>query len=259
MQDRILALSGIHNFRDYGGYRVRAGALRRGMLWRSGHHCGASAGDLEAVHALGIATVIDLRGDSERAAYPCLRHDQFSGDVLFHPGETAGGHGRAAHEEGDAIRTAEDARAMMRRLYRSLPFRPALVGSLRLYFEALATRDGASLLHCVAGKDRTGIAAALLHSLLGVARDDVLADYMLTATTGDQDARIAALTRVVKGDFGAGMDDAALRVVTGVSPEFLEAALDAIAERHGSIAAYAAAMLDVDADRIGAIEARLVA
>ena len=86
MQDRVLPLSGIHNFRDYGGYRARKGTLRTGHLWRSGHHFGATPEDLDAVHHIGIARVIDLRGDSERAQFPCLRHEQWAGQVVFHPG-----------------------------------------------------------------------------------------------------------------------------------------------------------------------------
>jgi hypothetical protein len=74
---RVIEFDGIYNFRDYGGYRARAGQLVRGRLWRSGQHAGASPADLARVRDLGIATVIDLRGDSERAAFPCLRHDDF--------------------------------------------------------------------------------------------------------------------------------------------------------------------------------------
>ena len=77
MNDRILPLEGIRNFRDYGGYAGAEGArVMRGMLWRSGHHCEATAADLEKVHALGLAAVIDLRGDSRakpRASQAQLR------------------------------------------------------------------------------------------------------------------------------------------------------------------------------------------
>jgi protein tyrosine/serine phosphatase len=152
---RVLPMQGIHNFRDYGGYRARGGAIRQGVLWRSGQHGDATADDLDAVHRLGIATVIDLRGDSEREACPCLRHPEFEGHVLFHPGETASAHGRAAHEEAaEQVRTAADAHAAMTRLYETLPFRPVLVGTYRLYLRALVDRDGAAC--CIAWRARTG-------------------------------------------------------------------------------------------------------
>ena len=188
---RVIELAGIHNFRDYGGYGARAGRLRRGMLWRSGQHGEATPEDLDVVHGLRIATVIDLRGDSERRGSPCLRHDEWGGEVLFHPGETASEAGRAVHEEmARGVRTEGDARLAMLRLYETLPFRPVLVGTYRLYMKALAERESPSLLHCLAGKDRTGLAAALVHNLLGVHHDDVMADYLLTNTAGNAEARI---------------------------------------------------------------------
>ena len=147
--DRVLHFEGIHNFRDYGGYHARAGRLARGRLWRSGQHAGATAADLARVRDLGIATVIDLRGDSERAAYPCLRHADFAGEVLFEPGETASMQGQAAHAEAaDRIRTPADARDRMIRLYQGMPFRGVLTATFALYGRALATQATPSLLHC---------------------------------------------------------------------------------------------------------------
>lgn len=254
--DRVLDFSGIHNFRDYGGYRARAGQLKRGLLWRSGQHAGATPEDLAKVRDLNIATVIDLRGDSERASFPCLRHEDFAGEVLLHPGETASLHGQAAHAEGaDRIRSADDARAQMVRLYQGMAFRPVLVETYRLYFAALAERAGASLLHCLAGKDRTGLGAALVHHLLGVHPDDVMADYLLTNHAGDVAARIASQGQALSD---MGLSDEAMRVVLGVEPLFLDTAFAAIRERHGSIEAYAETALGAGPAVVAAIEARLV-
>ncbi|WP_338465901.1 tyrosine-protein phosphatase [Novosphingobium sp. ZN18A2] len=258
--ERVIPMEGIHNFRDYGGYRARSGILRRGTLWRSGHHSEATPDDLERVHTLDIATVIDLRGDSERALNPCLRHEDFSGDVLFHPGETAGSSGQAAHEEAAReVQTAADAHAAMVRLYESMPWRPVLVGTYRLMFDALANRDGASLLHCLAGKDRTGLGAALVHNLLGVHPDDAMADYLLTNSAGNIEARIGAGARHVRAGFGPEMDEDAIRTLMSVHPEYLETALARIRERHGSVEAYAAEVLGVDPALLERIEARLIA
>jgi len=259
MENRVLSLDGIHNFRDYGGYPARGGRLRGGTLWRSGQHSGASAQDLEAVNRLGIATVIDLRGDSERAAFPCLRHDEFAGEVLFHPGETAGSHGRAAHEEfATGIKTTEDARTAMLRLYDTLPFRPVLARTFGIYLQALAQRDAPSLLHCLAGKDRTGLAAALAHALLGVHHDDMMADYLLTNTAGNSEARIAAGAASVRSGFGQAMDDGALRMIMSVQPEFLDRSFAAIRAAHGTVEAYAAAVLDADADAVRKMAENLI-
>jgi protein-tyrosine phosphatase len=260
MQDRVLPLSGIHNFRDYGGYAARGGTLREGHLWRSGHHFGATADDLDAVHRVGIAKVIDLRGDSERAAFPCLRHEAFAGDVVFHPGETANERGKAVHDEAsEGIRTADEARGSMVRLYDRLPFRPVLVGTFRLYLQTLADDARPSLLHCFAGKDRTGVGAAIVHRLMGVHADDVMADYLLTNTAGDPEARIAAAAVSIRASFGPQMDDGALRMIMSVQPEFLDGAIAAIAREHGTLEAYAEAVLDADAALVRRMEARLVA
>ena len=91
LAERVLPLSGIHNFRDYGGYAVEGGGrLRDAMLWRSAHHEAATDDDLAMLDQLGIETVIDLRGDDERAMHPCRRSDNFSARVLFAGGVTAG-------------------------------------------------------------------------------------------------------------------------------------------------------------------------
>ena len=259
MKNRVLPLSGIHNFRDYGGYRARKGTLRTGHLWRSGHHFGATPEDLDAVHHIGIARVIDLRGDSERAQFPCLRHEHWAGQVVFHPGETAGDHGRAVHDEAAAgVRTADDARRAMVKLYDKLPFRPVLVGTFRLYLQTLAEDHGPSLLHCFAGKDRTGVGAAIVHRLLGVHADEVMADYMLTNTAGNSEARIAAAATNVRASFGPSMTDDALRTIMGVQPEFLESAFAAMEREHGTFEAYAEAVLGADAALVARLEERLV-
>src|SRR3546814_18473652 len=91
LAERVLPLSGIHDFRDYGGYAVEGGGrLRDAILWRSAHHEGASDEDLTALDTLGLETVIDLRGDDEREMHPCRRSDNFSARELFVGGVPAG-------------------------------------------------------------------------------------------------------------------------------------------------------------------------
>lgn len=260
MSERVLPFEGIHNFRDYGGYGARDGArLRDRVLYRSGQHVDATADDLKKVDGLGLVTVVDLRGDSERAAYPCARAEDFAAAVLFAPGETAG----AAHaphvEAARQVTTAPEAHEAMVALYASMPFRPKLIEAFQLYFEALAERDGPSLLHCLAGKDRTGLAAGLLHHLLGVHRDDLLADYMLTNVAGNIERRIAAGASTVRANFGHAMEEDAVRTLMSVHPAYLETGFAAIEAQHGSIEAYARDVLAVSPERLSKIEARLLA
>ena len=258
MNDRVLSFEGIHNFRDYGGYHTPSGRMRGGLLWRSGQHGDATPGDLSSLAGLNITTVIDLRGDTERRLTPCRRHDGFDGAVLFAPGETAGSE-LAPHEQaGAGIATADEARTAMTRLYAAMPHREVLIGSLRLYFEALATRGGASLLHCLAGKDRTGLAVALLHGLLGVSEDDIMADYLLTNTAGDPARRIAGAAGSIRERYGARMSDEAVIALMSVEADYLHTALTAIRERHGNVENYAEDVLGVDTARREAIAARLI-
>ena len=259
-EGRVLPLEAIFNFRDYGGYPAGEGArVKRATLWRSGQHNRATEADLAEVSRLGLNTVIDLRGDSERTMYPCVRPADFVAAVLFEPGETAALKRVAAHEEASgALGSAEDARRAMVELYRGLPWRPVLAGTLRLYFEALAERDGPSLLHCLAGKDRTGVATALAHHVLGVHPDDALGDYLLTNSAGNLDQWIAMQSAAMRQRVGREMSDAAIRVILTVRPEYLETALGAIRERHGSIDRYLEDVLGVTAERRQAIRARLL-
>lgn len=260
MNDRILPLEAIRNFRDYGGYTGAGGArIRRGMLWRSGHHHEATAADLEKVHALGLATVIDLRGDSERALYPCARHPDFGAAVRYEPGETAGLAGAAAHEAaGAGARTGEEARQAMIRLNEGMPWRPVLVATMRMHFAELAAPAGPSLLHCVAGKDRTGLACALTHHVLGVHPDEAMGDYLLTNAAIDVDERVRVNGQQMRERYGPAMDDDAVRAMISVAPEYLGTALRVIRERHGTLDAYLAEVIGVGPAQVAAIRAALL-
>ncbi len=244
LAERVLPLQGVHNFRDYGGYAVEAGGkLRTGLLWRSAHHQDASPADLTTIDKLGIETIVDLRGDDERAAHPCKRADGFNARVLFADGQTAGlaPHLQAA---GGTIDN-ETARARMIDTYAAMPYRPVLVSTLRLYVAALAEYDAPSLVHCVAGKDRTGFAVAIVHRLLGVHEDDIMHDYLLTNSAGKIEERIAQGGDIIRARYGAVIPDEAVRTLMSVNPIFLDAALATVRRDHGDIASYAESVLNL--------------
>lgn len=257
--DRIIMLAGVHNFRDYGGYLATNGArLRTGSLFRSAQHQEATADDLARIDAINLKTVVDLRGASERDKYPCARPDGFGAAVLFADGETTTQLAAPHIEAARNVRTVDDAMQAMIAGYCNMPFRPVLVGSMRLYFDALATRDGPSLVHCLAGKDRTGVAVALLHHLLGVSEDDVMADYLLTNVAGNIEGRIAAGARLVRKNHGPGISDEAVRTLMTAHPAWLHAMFAAVHDRHGSIRDYADVVLGVSLERLAQIEDRLL-
>ncbi len=257
--ERVIPLDAVHNFRDYGGYQTGDDRrLRSGILYRSAQHKEATPDDLDRISALRLSTIIDLRGASERQQHPCARPGDFKAEVLFSDGETVTQMAAPHIEAARNVTTAEDAMQAMLAGYRDMPFRPVLVASLRLYFEALAMRDGPSLVHCLAGKDRTGIAVAMLHDLLGVHADDIMADYLLTNVAGNIEARIAAGATVVRNNFGPQISDEAVRTLMTAHPSWLEAMFDTVSERHGSIRNYAEQILGVTPERLSRIENRLL-
>ncbi|MFL0356907.1 tyrosine-protein phosphatase [Erythrobacter sp. GH1-10] len=254
--DPFLPAEGIHNLRDYGGYRVAGGGrVKTGLLFRSGHHAEASERDLETVAGLGLRHVIDLRGDSERARHTCRRPQGFDAQVLYFEGETAG---LAPHlEAAEGSIDAESAHRAMVSLYAALPDRAGLNSVLSDYFIALASGEGASLVHCAAGKDRTGIAVDLLHHILGVHPDDAMHDYLLTNHSPRNEERIAH-GMALMGNKYRDRDEASMRVLMGVDAEFLEAARRSVTERFGSTDTYLERQLGVDATKRAAIKDQLV-
>jgi protein-tyrosine phosphatase len=247
---RVLPLTGIHNFRDYGGYATANGRLKLGWLYRSGQHIDADATDLEAVDALNLTSVIDLRGDSERRRYPCARGAAFAAQVLFADGETAGAGGAAHAVAAREVNTVDDAHLAMIDLYAFMPKRPNLQAALRHYFAALAAGEGPSLVHCFAGKDRTGFAVALLHRLAGVHDDDIMVDYLLTNTAGNSAARIAAGAESIRRN-RPDASDAAIAKLMAVEPDYLTAAFATVDAEWGGAERYVREALGVvDRDRL---------
>jgi protein-tyrosine phosphatase len=244
--DRVVPLTGVHNFRDYGGYALSGGGhLKRGILWRSAQHEAATDEDLEQIDAFGLSSIVDLRGDDERQMHPCRRSPSFQGQVLFAGGTTAGlaPHLAAAKEGIDA----QTARARMIETYRSMPYRHNLVSTMKLYFKALSEDDKPSLIHCVAGKDRTGLSVSLLHHLMGVHADDAMEDYLLTNSAGNIDARIAQGGAHLRARYEREISDDAIRALMSVEEDYIQSAFTAIAEQHGGLTQYAETVLGVDA------------
>jgi len=155
--------------------------------------------------------------------------------------------------------TEESGRAFMTDTYRRLPFEASHIDLFRRYFEALAESDRPVLIHCAAGKDRTGLLAALTHHLLGVGHDDLMTDYLLTNTAVDLEGQAGFIAERLKTMTGRTASHAAVVAFLGVAPEFLDAALAEMTTAHGSVDGYLEVALGIDATRRDRIVERLSA
>jgi protein tyrosine/serine phosphatase len=259
MASRIHAFDALDNFRDYGDYATAAGGqVRRGRLYRSAHHAGVSETDLERLAAIDFGVVIDLRRPIERRRQPSKRPTNFTGLVIESDLDEVG---EAPHITflKTADLTPDSGRRFMTATYRELPFAPAHLDLFSRYFHALAESERPVLIHCAAGKDRTGMLAALTHHLLGVSEDDLMQDYLLTNTAVDLEARAPGIAEQLKAFTGRTASHDAVVAFMGVEAAYLHAAIAAVIERHGSVDAYLEQALGVDAALRDRIAERLAA
>ena len=227
---------GIHNFRDYGGYAADGGLVRRGLLYRSGQHVGATDADLAALATLDIRTVIDLRGIAERERNPCRRHEGWAGEVIAHDGETTSS---PPHMDiGPDVTTVQFARERMLAVYTRMPANPAMHAMFGRYLHALAAREGASLVHCFAGKDRTGIAATLLLHILGVSEEDQRDEFLLTNSSPTFAVLRAQSLPVMEARLGRKMDEESVRAMLDVHEDYLDRFHETVTRMSGSLDAW---------------------
>ncbi|MGQ0534353.1 MAG: tyrosine-protein phosphatase, partial [Caulobacteraceae bacterium] len=144
----------------------------------------------------------------------------------------------------------EATRSYMMSLYRGIPFDARLIKLYRDWFAELG-QGGAGVIHCAAGKDRTGIACALTLIALAVDEEAVFADYEFTNQAVDIERRLPRIQERMEERLARKLDPAALRPMLGVEVDYLRAALDAIEAKHGSVDVYLTQVLGVGpAERI---------
>ncbi len=221
--DRSLKLSGASNFRDLGGYTGEGGrAVRWRRLFRSDHLAALTPEDGQALQKLGVVRAFDFRGVAERAAVPYQWPGLAQYSLPVEP--TVVQRMKDLLEAGHKI-TPADTVELMQHTYRAFVHDNAeRFGGL---FEHLVQSDDPLVFHCTAGKDRTGFAAALILLALGVPRDVVMQDYLLTND----------LYRMPVPKTSHAPQEV-LNVLWRVQEAFLDAALQAVDQDYGGVETY---------------------
>ena len=247
LAERRLALEGSPNFRDFGGYTtVDNRRVRWGLLYRAGHLNKLSDADLAITAALDIGLVCDFRQveESQRTPNRYAPHHQPRIEPLpIAPGSALNIFARfSAAADGDPAHraSAEDMVRAMVHINRDLALQQQ--DAYRRLFALLVEHDSGILIHCAAGKDRTGFGAALILSALGVPEPRLFEDYLLTQKYFPIDREID----IVRKKYDLDLPNAVMRPMLEVRIEYLRAALDAVNATYGSLDAYLREALHVD-------------
>ncbi len=231
--DRLVELERVLNFRDFGGYDALDGKIARGKLFRSAHFHEASDADMARLDALGVRFLVDLR-----------RSDERKGEPNRWPGE---GVRSIASDEGVSTAFPPHLQALlqsdlspasvadyMHTLYREFAAQPRHIQLYSEWFRELARGEGAGVIHCAAGKDRTGLGCALTLHALGVDDDAIFADYEYTNVAMNMDARLPRIQARMEERLARKLDAASLRPMLSVDPSYLRTAFATIDGQYGS-------------------------
>jgi protein-tyrosine phosphatase len=238
---RHLNLAGASNFRDLGGYAARDGrAVRWRQIFRSNHLGHVTDPDIEILRGLGLRSAFDFRGTEERVAAMCVLKEIAVHSLPIEPTVVAALRARLA--TGVPLSSA-DALEVMRGSYRDYVHNNT--PRFRALFAHLLEDRAPLVIHCTAGKDRTGFACALILHALGVPDDVIAQDYLLT-------------NHFYRRDPSASSDlpDDVSKVLGSVETSFLAAAFDAIGADYGDLESYFSEGLGLGTRERAALEAR---
>jgi len=223
----VIDITGTYNFRSTGGYVAQGGSTRADGLFRSDAlHRLDEAGQTKFAE-LGISRIIDLRYEQEIASQPNSL-PAGSVEIVHQPIFDAGSLARS----DAAGLSAENRIPSLAELYRMIATdrAEALAAAVRLIADA---PEGGVLVHCTAGKDRTGMVVAAALTVVGVSREQVIADYAATAghLAGEwAEEKLAAYA----AHMNAPVNDAVRELVTASPAGAIAEGLDAIDAAHGS-------------------------
>src|SRR5579872_47636 len=219
---RRLPLAGCVNFRDLGGYPTQDGRqVRWRRLFRADGLARLHEADLALLGELGLATVIDLRTVGELEGRGSFPHDVVPVDYHHLPLTDVLPPPEDLHRYGEP----DFVTARYRQMFDEGS------ESIATAVRVLASPDALpAVFHCSAGKDRTGVVAALVLGFLGVPREVIIEDYALSAEA------MGALLERIKKEYADAVDtvERYAPAVISVPPESMAAFLDALRDEHGT-------------------------
>lgn len=233
---RILEIDGVANFRDVGGYLTNSGKrVKTGLIYRSGALADLTETGLELLTKLGIKFVCDLRSQEEADMDPD-RLPADSAPIYLHLPLYADSKEERRQRLMALLFNRRKLSGMMVPFYKHtmIDQSATLYGTL---LKRLSEPDNLpALLHCTAGKDRTGIGIALLLLMLGVPEDVVVADYSLSNLYYDNFYRHGQ--KMVRSLGWLGIQADSIQPMLIANPDTLRAALAHLNQQYGSIEAY---------------------
>jgi len=224
------------NFRDLGNLPAADGRTRPGVLYRSEGPANMTPVHLAAMQAIGFRTICDLRSARERDKQPHAWHGEgcnWLGLDVNADLRVFGHDGRAMLMRGPEPQIAIDT---MVATYREIP------RALHAHWTAIADAVNSSLppvlINCTAGKDRTGVAVAVLLEIAGVPRDVIMADYLRSEIFAANLRGTSELRAGLMQSFGFIPPETQVEALIGVRAEYLEAAWDEIDKRYSGMTDY---------------------
>ena len=179
-----IRMNSIHNFRDFGGYQTKNGVwLKKGLLYRSGDLSKATDADLEKLSALKIKTICDLRSKKERFLepdrFPDVEPTTFF-NIPMRP--IVDYHARSLGRLFSLMFGKERKMDYIAESYKAYrEYATGYLPQLKALFERISNPDNLPLLiHCSAGKDRTGVVSSFIQQMLDIPLDVAMEDYLKT-------------------------------------------------------------------------------